>query len=636
MASPAAMPPDEGAPTLSTENGITTAGEKAVFSADESVSTDTSKRAVAASRASESDESAPSTTGANALDSKLPTDNNFHHTASTSQQRQLSPHLNENMDRANSSATYGGCTHQSQNSSNEHDDMDSAALLESLASYDPSQGHHSIITYSEPESNGFPNGHHHQQANQFENDHFASLLQAAATAGQNQENDHRSHYETHSRGSEPLPEWNTHSLNGQQQQRILLSQRRKHSEISHDATSTPNTESPSLWNRSTRRKLADADNAALARERAIWGPESDHSGNEESSQSYTPLSPSSARAAGVHSAAALFRKPTLASKKYTRPPMSKLFTSLELTPEQFLHLQAAAKSYMLDPAHPDRYNCVGSKAKVDTDMVKLKLFNCVETFLEEEGWGERCWGVSAERDPSKTWRLRWPESRNKIITSVTPLLRRMVTNERQRRYAVETRSKDKLGKCVTAASPNQHNVQLLPQEEIQLPPEIDPKLGDYHYSLPVSTTHATPLEIQSVRDDSPDNSQLMMSFRLVLLDPHDAIEVIHTNDISSTSMHSQQQVRQYIKSWFADPGVVKQFGGALAMERVRAHLPAGLKDVSSVGEWDDAMRTVQQTAWLNRELKVVVNIRTIEEAAQNDNPHEARTEQQVSVQGESG
>lgn len=513
--------------------------------------------------------------------------------------------------------------------------MDSAALLESLASYDPSQGHNPNNTYPEPDSNDFQNGRHHQQTNQFENDHFASLLQAAATAGQNQENDHCSHYGTHSRDSQPLQDWNTHSLNGQQQPRSQ-SQRRKHSEISHAASSPQNTEPSSLWNRPTRRKFTDADNAALVSERAIWGPESDHSENDESSQSYTPLSPSSARAAGVHSAAALFRKPTPASKKYTRPPMSKLFMSLELTPEQFLHLQAAAKSYMLDPAHPDRYNCVGSKAKVDTDMVKLKLFNCVEAFLEEEGWGERCWGASAERDPSKTWRLSWLESRNKIITSVTPLLRRMVTNERQRRYAVETRSKDKGGKSATAASPNQHKVQPPPQEEKQLPPEIDPKLCDYHYTLPVSTTHATPLGTLSVRDDSPNISQLMMSFRVVFLDPHDPIEVMHSHDVSSTPNSSQQQVRQYIQSWFSDPGIAKHFRGTLVIQRVRAHLPEGLKDVGSVGEWENAVKTVQQTVWMNRELKIVVNTGAMEETAESENNHGARAEQQASEQEESG
>lgn len=55
-----------------------------------------------------------------------------------------------------------------------------------------------------------------------------------------------------------------------------------------------------------------------------------------------------ARAAGVHSAAALFRRTSsLTARKYTRPPMSKLFMSLNITPENFIALQALAKAYML-------------------------------------------------------------------------------------------------------------------------------------------------------------------------------------------------------------------------------------------------------------------------------------------------
>ncbi|EOD52760.1 hypothetical protein UCRNP2_461 [Neofusicoccum parvum UCRNP2] len=102
-----------------------------------------------------------------------------------------------------------------------------------------------------------------------------------------------------------------------------------------------------------------------------------------------------ARAVGVHSAAALFRTPSTGSggtaKKHTRPPMSKLFSSLQLTPENFLRLQAAAKQYMLDEAHPERQSCVGSRGKGDTDMVKLRLFNCCRDFLGD-GIGERFFG----------------------------------------------------------------------------------------------------------------------------------------------------------------------------------------------------------------------------------------------------
>lgn len=151
-----------------------------------------------------------------------------------------------------------------------------------------------------------------------------------------------------------------------------------------------------------------------------------------------PQSLSEARAVGVHSAAALFRQPS-SNKKYTRPPMSKMFTSLELSPENFLHLQAAAKSYMLDDQHPERRDCVGQRGKGDTEMVKLRLWNCVRHFLEAEGNGERFFGENVVNEGMERRTYIWPRDQQKIISLVIPLLRRMVTNERQRQYAIETR-----------------------------------------------------------------------------------------------------------------------------------------------------------------------------------------------------
>lgn len=186
--------------------------------------------------------------------------------------------------------------------------------------------------------------------------------------------------------------------------------------------------------------------------------ERDSRGNSADS-SVLPLSESllnDARAAGVHSAAALFRRSSeKTSRKYTRPPMSKLFISLQLSPENFLQLQALAKSYMLDMSHPERQNCVGNRGKGDTDMVKLRLFNCVRDFLND-GVGEQFFGehvekpgkrdtieaaraLGEEKTPDVGERLTWPRDGNKIISLVTPLMRRMVTNERQRQYAIETR-----------------------------------------------------------------------------------------------------------------------------------------------------------------------------------------------------
>lgn len=154
------------------------------------------------------------------------------------------------------------------------------------------------------------------------------------------------------------------------------------------------------------------------------------------SQSQSQLA--DARAAGVHSAAALFRQPS-SNKKYTRPPMSRLYASLELSPENFLHLQAAAKNYMLDDAHPERRDCVGQRGKGDSEMVKLRLWNCVRDFLESEGNGERYFGEHVVNEGMPPRQYIWPRDQHKIISLVIPLLRRMVTNERQRQYAIETR-----------------------------------------------------------------------------------------------------------------------------------------------------------------------------------------------------
>jgi hypothetical protein len=222
-----------------------------------------------------------------------------------------------------------------------------------------------------------------------------------------------------------------------------------------------------------------------------------------------------ARAAGVHSAAALFRRSSeRKSRKYTRPPMSKLFMSLQLSPENFLQLQASAKAYMLDSSHPERQNCVGNRGKGDTDMVKLRLFNCVRDFLNDKV-GEQFFGEHVEKPgendaieaaralgedktPDASERLTWPRDGNKIISLVTPLMRRMVTNERQRQYAIETRKggakkKDKEGSAEATIQQSDSNPGC--EVEQQLQTALDSSL-DHHpqASEPASPSMPAALE----------------------------------------------------------------------------------------------------------------------------------------------
>jgi len=80
-----------------------------------------------------------------------------------------------------------------------------------------------------------------------------------------------------------------------------------------------------ISNKRRKRTPSPEDPEQLAREREIWGPESteaDDDGEDsevpDDSFQQSPVTTARARALGVHSAAALFRRPSKASKKYTR------------------------------------------------------------------------------------------------------------------------------------------------------------------------------------------------------------------------------------------------------------------------------------------------------------------------------
>lgn len=238
-----------------------------------------------------------------------------------------------------------------------------------------------------------------------------------------------------------------------------------------------------------------------------------------------------ARAAGVHSAAALFRQPSN-NKKYTRPPMSRLFASLELSPENFLHLQAAAKNYMLDENYPDRRDCVGQRGKGDTEMVKLRLWNCVRDFLEAEGYGERFFGEHVVNEGMPPRQYIWPRDQHKIISLVIPLLRRMVTNERQRQYAIETRkggpgvggsAEDRKRRkteespanisATDQTTPDSHRQQQHQPQQLQQPSQVQPQ----HHSQNSHSHYAPPPPLPQ-QDFSTSGSDMGIGLSPLVLD----------------------------------------------------------------------------------------------------------------------
>lgn len=284
-----------------------------------------------------------------------------------------------------------------------------------------------------------------------------------------------------------------------------------------DAAATIQTNSEGYASRVTKRRRIDVsstDPVLQARDddSAMQSPASKNS----SSPTHDLLN--DARAVGVHSAAALFRRTsTNATRKYTRPPMSKLFISLSISPENFIALQSLAKAYMLSPAHPERQSCVGNRGKGDTDMVKLRLFNCVRDFLAG-GVGEQFFGEyianPGEKENSEAAaalgekeaggeRLVWPRDGNKIISLVTPLMRRMVTNERQRLYAIDTRKGGK--KAEKESSAEAQSMPSTPIQEVHHRQHsvLDPTLQGPHVRESSTSTPSASMHIIALSEVPP-------------------------------------------------------------------------------------------------------------------------------------
>jgi hypothetical protein len=144
------------------------------------------------------------------------------------------------------------------------------------------------------------------------NDHFASLLQAAAASAGGHEGTQVDSGRTrrsarHSRSDEQ------HGITQNYPPETRSKRRQDRTDVSQTHGFVRGTK---------RRKMVDEveEQEQLAREREIWGPEDTEDEDDPMSEprfEHTPIGTSDARAAGVHSAAALFRRPSSASKKYT-------------------------------------------------------------------------------------------------------------------------------------------------------------------------------------------------------------------------------------------------------------------------------------------------------------------------------
>jgi len=330
-------------------------------------------------------------------------------------------------------------------------------------------------------------------------------------------------------------------------------------------------------------------------------------------------------AAGIYSAAALFRKPNAMTKKYTRPPMSKLFADLELTPEDFLQLQAQAKNYMLEETRPERRDCVGNRAKGDTDMNRLKLFHCVREFLEP-GLGTFYFGPNSEGSGRRKW--SWPEDANKVIAAVTPLLRRMVTNERQRQYANESRKTSGKKKAEKEISPVVEPVAVQDEATQSLDPilEYGVSAKDDTSELQQPDTAADTLVLQFiVMESNSESNQRHVVARFdcpaSMCDTYASLQsYVYTAIAVPETQAAESDVLNTTTCFLPEPlptsSTIEATGQdvelvppvpAHVVPSISAFLPScGLWTMQDEADWSNAVEEARNTVWMEQVLKIVV------------------------------
>lgn len=310
------------------------------------------------------------------------------------------------------------------------------------------------------------------------------------------------------------------------------------------------------------------------------------------------------------SASVLFREPSSKSRKYSRPPLGKVFTSLQLAPENFLRLQNAAKAFMLDEAHPERRDVVGHKKHMGgADVAKLNLWRCVEDFLTGHGFGSKFFGpgVGAGIPGAPQRTLTWPQDGQVIIKLMMPLMRKMVTNERQRVYAATSRKGGSAPPAEDTGSPFDVGDSIMSTES-QVP------------SSPPPTTAALPeapatISAEPSAQSSNTTQQPNTGFKQAI--------ILYVNVVSNTGGALRREIPRFTLTPESAPSLAALIAevdkrykrpphqGASTEPKppiVKVWLTDGLVTVAEDGEWMVALLSAGVVDWMDGEIRVLVEV----------------------------
>ncbi|KAF2435405.1 hypothetical protein EJ08DRAFT_729897 [Tothia fuscella] len=338
---------------------------------------------------------------------------------------------------------------------------------------------------------------------------------------------------------------------------------------------------------------------------------------------------------GPDASSALFRKASRApAKKYTRPPTKDVFQSLKIGTEEWVRLEAEAKAFMLDETHPERQASVGNRGAAPTNDTKIQLFKTVQKFLAE-GSGDAHFGAHVGGMDDDRW--IYPADEDKLIGLLTPLMRRMVTNERQRQYARRTRQSG-IGTTMSvepegSVGTNSVNSPTEPSTlNFTSPPTS--RLGNDVHSNHRSPKNATELIYLNasghiIHRKTLYTPPLQTSYQTILTTVHDHLlsttqsqlnlpgfEVI-TSPSFPTDHAVDEKVRDarkvYHETFEAQKTALQQAALAAAAQvcptfELEVHGLAGLTKVGSEEMWRGLVMEVEEHEWMRGCMKVLVRV----------------------------
>lgn len=205
----------------------------------------------------------------------------------------------------------------------------------------------------------------------------------------------------------------------------------------------------------------------------------------------------------------------------------------------------------------------------------------------------------------------------RIISLVTPLLRRMVTNERQRRYALETRrnlaaakqGQNEKNQGSATPTPTADTTQPDSQAEaFSTPPalEIDPKLNQYHYSI----------ESPGSQGQQPD---------VVITTPRTGVKFVFAKKAAEAEglryhLSIMQEGRRVMSRCTLTPNTCPTFssltqhinsvldGDGRKITTIKVMSPSGLVKVEDESSWVEVVEIIKQTEWMDEEVRCVADV----------------------------